>query len=117
MKRNFVNILTGVYVIMGIVICSVSFAEDATHSQQYDNHYDNSATVSGQVLSDELKEKVAAILSEYDAATLTAADAKAINNAFREAGVCRGPSQKEAIKAAGFEPQKISALDPPPDSR
>jgi hypothetical protein len=106
MKRNFVNILKGVYIIMGIMICSASFADDVTHSQPYDNHYDNSATVSGQLLSDELKEKVAAILSEYDPNTLTAADAKAINNSFREAGICRSPGQKEAIKAAGFDPPK-----------
>ncbi len=58
---------------------------------------------------------MAAILSNYDPANLTVADAKAINNAFREAGIRRGPGQKTAIESAGFDPQKISSLDPPPE--
>ncbi len=65
--------------------------------------------------SGEVKLKVAAILSKYKAANLTVADAKAINEAFRAAGVRRGPEQKAAIEAAGFDPQKISKLDPPPE--
>jgi hypothetical protein len=70
-----------------------------------------------QPLSDELKARVVSILSRYDSSSLTAADAKAINNAFREAGIRRGPGQREAIEAAGFDPEKISALDPPPDRK
>ena len=66
------------------------------------------------VNTDEQKALVASILSEYDAENLTAEDAKAINNAFREAGIRRGPGQQEAIEAAGFDPGKISSLDPPP---
>ncbi len=58
---------------------------------------------------------VASILSKYDASSLTVEDAKAINNAFRNAGIRRGPGQQEAIEAAGFDPRKISSLDPPPD--
>ncbi len=68
-----------------------------------------------QNLTDELKGKVAAILSNYDPTNLSVADAKAINNAFREACVRPGPGQKAAIEAAGFDPQKISSLDPPPE--
>lgn len=59
--------------------------------------------------------KVAAVLARYDPAKLTAADAKAINNAFRQAGVKRGRAQQEAIAAAGFDPHTISKLDPPPE--
>ena len=70
-----------------------------------------------QQLSDEQKAKVVSILSRYDSSKLTAADAKAINNAFREAGIRQGPGQQEAIEAAGFDPQKISSLDPPPDRK
>ena len=70
-----------------------------------------------QQLSDEQKAKVVSILSRYDSSSLTAADAKAINNAFREAGIRQGPGQGEAIEAAGFNPEKISALDPPPDRK
>lgn len=70
-----------------------------------------------QYISNDLTARVAQILSNYDSANLTAADAKAINNAFREAGVRRGPGQKAAIKAAGFDPRTISSLDPPPTRR
>ncbi len=58
---------------------------------------------------------VAAILKNYNANTLTKTDARAINDAFRQAGVRQGEAQKAAIEAAGFNPQKISSLDPPPD--
>jgi|GEM_PF-3133493 len=58
--------------------------------------------------------KVAEILSRFNPNSLTARDAKAINQAFREAGVRRGPSQTEAVRAAGFSPETIRRLDPPP---
>ncbi len=68
-----------------------------------------------EISNTEYTSAVAAILKNYNAATLTAADAKAINNAFRQVGVRQGDMQKEAIKAAGFDPRKISSLDPPPE--
>ena len=61
------------------------------------------------------QQKIKTILAGYDSEKLTAADAKAINNAFREAGLRNGPGLQQAIIAAGFVPEKISALDPPPD--
>ena len=68
-----------------------------------------------QSLTDEQKARVVDILSQYNASSLTAEDAQAINNAFREAGIRQGPGQQEAIEAAGFDPLVISSLDPPPD--
>ena len=68
-------------------------------------------------LSDEQKARVVSILSQYDSSSLTVEDAKAINNAFREAGIRKGPGQREAIEAAGFDARKISTLDPPPDRK
>ena len=70
-----------------------------------------------QSLSNEQKTRVVSILSQYDSTSLTVEDAKAINNAFREAGIRKGPGQREAIEAAGFDAKKISALDPPPDRK
>ncbi len=102
---------------MAILFCSMTFADDTENIRPRNDRYEESAGESGQVLTDELKTKVAAILSKYDAASLTEADAKAINNAFRESGVRRGPGQKEAIEAAGFDPRIISSLDPPPDRK
>ena len=56
---------------------------------------------------------IKSILSKYNASTLTAADAKAIHEKFREAGIHAGPETKDAIIAAGFDPDKLRALDPP----
>ena len=71
-------------------------------------------SASGACTADQ-KARVASILSRYDAASLTVEDARAINNAFRAAGIRRGPCQPEAIRAAGFNPERIRSLDPPPE--
>jgi Raf kinase inhibitor-like YbhB/YbcL family protein len=59
-------------------------------------------------------EQVKVILSKYKAETLTADQAKAIHEAFREAGIRGGPAMGDAIKAAGFDPEKLRDLAPPP---
>jgi len=64
-------------------------------------------------VTQEQKEKVKAILSHYNAATLTTTDAKAIHEAFREAGLHDGPSIEEVIREAGFDPDKLKELAPP----
>ena len=61
------------------------------------------------------KEQVKAILSHYDANTLTASQAKAIHEAFRQAGIHGGPAMNDAVKAAGFDPDKLRDLAPPPN--
>jgi phosphatidylethanolamine-binding protein (PEBP) family uncharacterized protein len=71
--------------------------------------------VESESLTAEQKNRVKAILSKYSESSLTATDAKAINNSFREAGMRNGPGLQQAIKDAGFVPEKITALDPPPD--
>lgn len=60
------------------------------------------------------KEKMKAILSNYDATTLTANDAKAIHEAFREAGLRMEPNVESVIMEAGFDPEKLKELAPPP---
>ena len=59
-------------------------------------------------------EQIKTILSKYDASTLTVEQAKAIHEAFRQAGVHGGPVLNDAVKAAGFDPDKLRDLDPPP---
>ena len=56
------------------------------------------------------------ILSGYNASKLTAADAKAIQEKFREAGIHGGPETANAITAAGFDPEKLRTLAPPPNA-
>ncbi len=53
------------------------------------------------------------ILSKFNASKLTAADAKAIHEKFREAGIHAGPETRDAIVSAGFDPEKLKDLDPP----
>jgi Spy/CpxP family protein refolding chaperone len=66
-------------------------------------------------LTAEQKAQVKSILSKYNESSLTADDARAINNAFRKAGLRSGPALQQAIRDAGFVPEKIGALAPPPD--
>lgn len=61
--------------------------------------------------------QVKAILSKYDPNTLTADQAKAIHEAFRQAGMRAGPVMGDAIRAAGFDPEGLRELAPPPSSR
>jgi hypothetical protein len=55
------------------------------------------------------------VLSKYKKSSLTAADAKAINESFRAAGLKRGSGLQKAIQDAGFDTRKLSALAPPPN--
>lgn len=60
--------------------------------------------------------QVKKILSAYDANTLTAAQAKAIHESFRQAGLAGGPAMNSAVQAAGFNPDKLRDLAPPPSA-
>lgn len=70
-----------------------------------------------EALTTDQVQQVKAILGKYDAATLTADQAKVIHEAFRQVGIHGGPAENEAVKAAGFDPGKLRDLDPPPSSR
>ncbi len=67
-----------------------------------------------ETLTDAQKAEVRAILSKFDAATLNADQSRAIHNAFRQAGLRGGPAMADTIKAAGFDPDKLRDLAPPP---
>jgi len=69
-----------------------------------------------QTVTTEQTQQVKKILSAYHAANLTAADAKAIQEKFREAGIHAGPEINSAITAAGFDPEKLRTLAPPPNN-
>jgi hypothetical protein len=72
-------------------------------SSQFANH----------ALTDEQKQKVQDILSKFDPNNLTAADAKQIFKAFRDAGIQPGDDLKNAITDAGFDPNKLRSLSRP----
>ncbi len=72
-------------------------------------------------LTDEQKEKIEEILSNYDTDSITAEDAKEIFDAFKEAGITPCKGMKEAIDAAGFDADELRSLagfdqPPPPPS-
>ncbi len=71
-------------------------------------------TRSEESLTDAQKAQVKTILAKYDAKSLTAEQAKAIHEAFRQAGLRGGPAMNDAIKAAGVDPDKLRDLAPPP---
>lgn len=56
------------------------------------------------------------ILSQYDAASITADDAHAINQALSDAGIRPGQALRETIESAGFDAEKLRTLGPPPGS-
>ena len=68
-------------------------------------------------LTDVQKAAVKSILLKHTASKLTANDAKAIHRAFRDAGLKAGPGLNEAVTDAGWNPDKLRDLDPPPDMK
>ena len=66
-------------------------------------------------LTDAQRAQVKAIVAKYDAKSLTAEQAKAIHEAFRQAGLRGGSVINDTVKAAGFDPDKLRDLAPPPD--
>ena len=67
-----------------------------------------------ETLTDAQQAQAKAILSKFDAKALTAETARAIHEAFRQAGLRGGPAMADTIKAAGFDPDKLRDLAPPP---
>jgi len=65
-------------------------------------------------LTDAQVQQIKAILAKYDANALTAEQACAIHESFRQAGIRGGPAINDAVKAAGFDPDKLRDLAPPP---
>jgi len=65
-------------------------------------------------LTDAQKSQVKAILARYDASTLTADQARAIHEAFHQAGIHGGAALNDAVNSAGFDPDKLRDLAPPP---
>jgi hypothetical protein len=66
-----------------------------------------------QALTDDQKEKIQSILSQYDPSNITADDAKAIFKSFKDAGIQPAAGMKEAITTAGFDADKLRSLARP----
>jgi hypothetical protein len=68
-----------------------------------------------QAITAEQTQQIKKILSSYNPSKLTADEAKAIQGKFRDAGIHAGPETNSAIIAAGFDPDKLRILAPPPN--
>ena len=74
---------------------------------------DRGAPGEAEALTAAQQNQVKGILTKYDASKLTADHAKAIHAAFRQTGVPGGTALNDAVKAAGFDPDKLRDLAPP----
>jgi len=68
-----------------------------------------------QTLTAEQTVQIKKIIAGYHASELTAADARAIQEQFRRGGIHSGPEINSAIQSAGFDPEKLRQLAPPPN--
>ncbi len=116
--KHCLKIMVFIFITVGIVFSGLVMADDSgdseprkTETQKPEN---DTPPRENQQFTDAQKATVASILSQYDQSSMTAEDAKAINDAFRAAGLRGGPGLKNAIEAAGYDPETITRLDPPP---
>ncbi|MEI6810180.1 MAG: hypothetical protein WCN95_15790, partial [bacterium] len=112
MKRVAI-VVTGFAMAMAVQTMAQENNRESRNDDRRPPHGEDRAGKS-ETITDAQKEQVKAILSKYDASTLTADQAKAIHEAFRQAGLRGGPSMADAIRDAGFDPDKLRDLAPPP---
>jgi hypothetical protein len=67
----------------------------------------------GTSLTDDQKQTIADILSEYDPENITEEDAQEIFQKFKDAGITPARGMKEAIEAAGFDAEDLRAKGMP----
>ncbi len=60
-----------------------------------------------QSLTEDQQSKIQTILSQYDPENVSTEDAKAIFQAFKDAGIKPARGMKEAIEAAGFDAEDL----------
>ena len=108
LKKTAQKMLTVMFV--ALLIQGNIFPQDSQSTGQAEHK--NLQTISTEQLA-----QIKAILAQYNPATLTADDAKAIHAKFREAGIHGGSEIREAIISAGFDPEKLRSLAPPPSDK
>ena len=98
-----------------IAVTGLSFLAGNGLCQQQQNSVHKNSMQNQHPITQEQAATIKKILSKYDPARLTAVEARAIHEQFRQAGIHAGPETRDAIKAAGFDPDKLRTLAPPPD--
>jgi len=113
MKNDIYSIIRiGIIIVFAFLIqCQTNlFSQNNQKAQQNKAEKPQEITV-------EQKAQIQKILSQFNSATINADQAKEIHSKFREAGIHAGTETNEAIIAAGFDPEKIRALAPPPSDQ
>lgn len=105
LKKKIVSL----FVITGLVSASISCATLQPKAAEIKE----APKVEAEKSNADMVDKIKSILSKYDFSALTAEDAKAIHEAFRDAGFKSGKKQEKAIKEAGYDPAILRELDPP----
>ena len=106
MKKNL--ILTSLILMLTLLVS----AQQSCEKLPNENRYSKRAEM--RELSNEEKEIVIEILTKYNPNKLDTETAKKIHSEFRNAGLRAGPGMANTIKQAGFDPQELRKLDPPP---
>lgn len=110
MYNHFYNYLSAsILILLMLLSLEPGFCQGNQNSKQ-------NPQKKSQPITAEQKIQIKQILSVYNASKLTAVEAKAIQNKFREAGIHAGPETNDAITAAGFDPEELRKLAPPPNS-
>ena len=102
-----INLKKIIVIMLIVLIQGESISQDNQNPKQKNDK-------NSQTLTAEQTAQIKTILSQYNASTLTAKEAKETHEKFREAGIHAGPETKDAIIAAGFDPEKLRTLAPPP---
>jgi hypothetical protein len=109
MKRIVRKVIMNV-IIPGILMVLMTFTGCSQASDQVRKPAEKAVKPSPAGEADKIKD----ILSQYDPKSLNSEMAIQIHEKFRAAGIHPGPENKDAISAAGFDPDRLRDLAPPP---
>ncbi len=103
-------ILVGLIIVLVLILGKLSM--EIVFSQNKSQQVQPKEQRNRKTFSAEQAAAVKTILSNYNSTTLTASQANEIQENFKKAGIHAGPECKEAIVAAGFDPEKLRILSP-----
>ena len=110
---NFLK-LPAIYLTLGI-LASASVHAQGTSAPRAANDKPTAASApAGPALTAAELAKVKSVLAPYKPTSLTAEDAKTIKRTLRDAGLPKSRELDAALVSAGYSPEKLDQLDPPP---
>ena len=119
-KSYFRKLNTAVWLIVSLFLFipgSPAYSQDGKSAPPVKQARKQDKPRVSEQLSDAQKQQVKEILAKFNPNSLDAAQARAIHEAFRQAGLRAGPAMADTIKEAGFDPDKLHDLAPPPEKQ